>query len=199
MSMAISARMPDSVASLLRLVPAVSPGDDASFSRLEAAVADYENGLDVVDRIQAGAKANAASAKSLKLDADKARLQALKLDALIAAAGGDVKRAKAIAKDVAAIAKELNGLMGGSTPQDLATAGATADGAAAQAEFAKEVADAAQLAGKIIDFLRRAFSGRRRAAGIAQPTQAVFGTFTAGDGVAGAPASSSRVTVDVTA
>ena len=81
---------------------------------LAKALAQYQQGQQIVDQLDLGAKAAAKLGDSIKLAADRARLEVLKFDAIAAAMSGDAKRAKAIIKELAGIAKELHGMADGS-------------------------------------------------------------------------------------
>ena len=135
MRLDIAARMPSNI------VPLSSDGGSRILS-------GFDDALKAVDALDLGAMAAKKKGDQFDLAAEKNRLQVLKFDALAAAASGDRQKAAGIAREIKGVARDLKAIaadnqVSGEDPQT-----------------SKDLADATDLARKILDFLRRAFAGR---------------------------------------
>jgi len=94
----------------------------------------FENGQQLVAKLTDGAKQIKAADQAFRLAAAKEKLKQLKMEAELAAATGDAKLAKSVAKDLATVSRQLGTLSqdvaqsGGAPSSDSASSTASADG-----------------------------------------------------------------------
>lgn len=165
-----------------------------------AAVAARTEAETIITRLQEGTKAAADAQKAARIDMARAKLEALKLAAIVAAYSHDPKAARKVAEDAAKVAKDLKALrveIGGvapplpsatteveapagvDKPQDVEPAPSTA-----ASDSEKQDADVIKTLDGILQLARKVIAIARSAAAPGSPEEREMAALQAATGVA---------------